>query len=181
MAPLIDQETARQYVKTHVRVPSLDDGCWTPINKPKKNGYVRVTIKRKSMYLHRLSYYAFFGEMPDGKDVCHSCDVRHCCNPQHLFAGTRLQNMRDAKRKGRLSSGFRHSLRIKRRAKKLSIEKAREIRLLRGAGLPPKLIAKQFGVDVSMVRLIVRGKAWRDHSSIFAALTDNHLTPATDQ
>jgi len=35
------------------------------------------------------------GIIPPGIQVCHKCDVRHCCNPDHLFLGTREQNNLD--------------------------------------------------------------------------------------
>lgn len=37
-----------------------------------------------------------------GKDVMHSCDTPLCCNGAHLSSGTRLDNMQDCARKGRL-------------------------------------------------------------------------------
>jgi len=40
-----------------------------------------------------------------GKDVCHTCDVRLCCNPAHLFIGTRSDNVADCVAKGRYSNG----------------------------------------------------------------------------
>jgi hypothetical protein len=41
----------------------------------------------------------------DGVDVCHTCDVRCCIEPHHLFNGTRLDNMQDAAKKGRTLGG----------------------------------------------------------------------------
>lgn len=41
--------------------------------------------------------------------MCHVCDVPRCVNPTHLFVGTRKENMQDARRKGRLSTGASHS------------------------------------------------------------------------
>lgn len=33
--------------------------------------------------------------------ICHSCDVRTCVNPDHLFCGTTKENAQDMVRKGR--------------------------------------------------------------------------------
>lgn len=41
-------------------------------------------------------------EVPKGFDACHSCDNPLCVNPDHLFVGTRKDNMQDARAKGRL-------------------------------------------------------------------------------
>ena len=36
------------------------------------------------------------------KIILHDCDNRRCCNPEHLRAGTHLENSRDAQARGRL-------------------------------------------------------------------------------
>lgn len=40
--------------------------------------------------------------VPKGFDACHFCDNTYCVNPDHLFVGTRKDNMRDAQTKKRL-------------------------------------------------------------------------------
>lgn len=88
------------------RVSISDSGCWEWDLKIRENGYARVTFKRQSWYAHRLSYFSFKGVINKGMDVCHSCDNRKCVNPEHLFLGTRKDNMEDAVSKGRQAKGF---------------------------------------------------------------------------
>jgi hypothetical protein len=39
--------------------------------------------------------------IPAGMDICHSCDYRRCCNPAHLTAKPRQQNVADMMSRGR--------------------------------------------------------------------------------
>lgn len=36
-----------------------------------------------------------------GLDACHKCDIRHCINYEHIFFGTRAENIADMTAKGR--------------------------------------------------------------------------------
>lgn len=87
----------------------VDTECWEWLGCVKPNGYGRITIDGKQYHVHRVALSAFVGiDAPPDIDVCHECDFRRCINPDHLFLGTRLDNMLDAKAKGRLSVGPAH-------------------------------------------------------------------------
>jgi HNH endonuclease len=51
--------------------------------------------------VHRVSYELFVGPVPDGLCVLHTCDTPTCYNPDHLFVGTRVDNVHDMIAKGR--------------------------------------------------------------------------------
>jgi hypothetical protein len=89
------------------------DGCWIYTGGLNHDGYGRLKIDGKMQFAHRVVYTAAHGPVPDGKEVCHSCDVRSCVKPSHLFACTHLANIRDASEKGRMRarSAWTHCLR----------------------------------------------------------------------
>jgi len=65
-------------------------------------GYGKVGYRGKDWTAHRLSYALNNPGVDIGKRlVLHTCDVRNCINPDHLFLGTHTDNMRDMVSKGR--------------------------------------------------------------------------------
>jgi hypothetical protein len=79
-------------------------------------------------------------DIPKGMDVCHSCDNRRCINPDHLFLGTRKENMQDAVSKGRQAKGFALP------QTKISAYVEDEIVAMAKQGIPYKDIASAFGI-----------------------------------
>jgi hypothetical protein len=88
--------------------PEPNTGCWLWAGVAITGGYGHFSINGRSRSAHRASYELFRGKIPSGLVVCHTCDVRLCVNPDHLFVGTQSDNMRDAVAKGRLPSGEAH-------------------------------------------------------------------------
>lgn len=78
------------------RITKRDDGCWLWTGATTDEGYGQLRRDGERFYVHRVAA----GDVPDGKQVNHHCDVRNCCNPDHVYVGTHAENMRDAAERG---------------------------------------------------------------------------------
>lgn len=130
------------------------DGCWLWRGGLVRGGYGRFGPKDKTAYrAHRYSWMLAHGEMPESSlDVCHKCDTPACVRPDHLFLGTRRDNMQDARAKGRVNHGETHP------TAKLTFDQVVEIRRLRAEGHRQQQLADMFGVSAPLVSLICSGK-----------------------
>lgn len=96
-----------EYLKSRCTVS--ENGCWECAGfqyklrgvKSHSKGYVDFSYRRVRWRAHRLAYTIAVGPIPDGLEVCHSCDNPPCCNPKHLFLGTGSENAIDRVAKGR--------------------------------------------------------------------------------
>lgn len=92
-----DPEQAREVGKAKLlrRLKVMPDGCWLYQGPLYWNGYGGMSFMGKNWRVHRLAFHLWNGDIPKGHDICHTCDVRHCCNPAHLWSGPRQLNNRD--------------------------------------------------------------------------------------
>lgn len=84
--------------------PEPNSGCWLWTGFEYGNGYGGVKRRPRVILAHRYAWELFVGEIPDSMNVLHRCDTPKCVNPQHLFLGTHLDNMRDCSLKKRTRS-----------------------------------------------------------------------------
>ena len=76
-------------------------GCWAWTGAVGSGGYGRILVNGQQINAHRASWMVHRGPVRPGIEVCHTCDNPPCCNPDHLFLGTRSVNQRDSADKGR--------------------------------------------------------------------------------
>jgi hypothetical protein len=135
-------------------------GCLLWIGYITRSGYGVLAIGKRTEQkgrAHVVSWMLQQGPVPSGLCVLHRCDVRACVNPDHLFLGTRTDNVHDMIQKGRNTSGKRSEKR------KLTDRQAEEIRQ---SDLPTREIARHFGLAPKTIRFIRLGLTYKQ-----AALT----------
>jgi hypothetical protein len=137
-------------------------GCWE-WQGSKKRGYGHTIIgsrtdgTRKTVAAHRLSYETFVGPIPDGMEVCHKCDNPCCVNPEHLFVGTRQDNIDDREAKGRNNppQGSRHS---KAKLTETDVLSARFERFHKNTSY--QKLADKYGVSKKTIQNAIKGRTW---------------------
>jgi HNH endonuclease len=158
-----DNATPRERFDEKVGPPD-ENGCtlWlagTHANGPRAYGlfYARGQMRPA----HRWIYEETYGEQPAHIDVCHRCDVRLCVNLDHLFAGTRQDNMDDAVRKGRTARGPRQSMQGSNHpGSTLSDEQVKAIRKRHDEGAKKRALSEEYGVSFQSISRIVRRISW---------------------
>lgn len=127
-------------------------GCLLWISSKVTGGYGTISLDGCPEYVHRAAWKLKTGKtIPDGMDICHTCDVRNCIEPEHLFLGTRKDNVQDMLKKGR---GPKPNA-------KLNYEKVFEMRWLEAIGRTAKSLAKEYGVSQSVSCRAITGKTWQ--------------------
>jgi hypothetical protein len=138
------------------------NGCWLwKKSKFLNSGYGMIRFLRKHRKVHRISYAIFNGDFDDTLWVLHTCDVRHCCNPDHLFLGTRQDNVDDMVIKGRQTLGTKNPQfgKINKEAAnfKITDEQRRDMFYMEEEGLTHESISKIMNISKSHTDSILRG------------------------
>ena len=156
-------------------VDKRPDGCWLWAGATfGEGGYGAFGVGGKTIAAHVYSYIIRNGAVPSGMCVCHTCDVRNCVNPDHLFLGTTQDNTQDMINKGRfrIASGDAH---YKTKIKEADLPKIFEM----AKSMSQKAIAQHFGVYPSHICRILSGhKRGRASVSGSGRNRDDCETPA---
>lgn len=139
-----------------------------------ESGYGRINSGRARGVVpaHRVIWEFANGPIPEGMCVLHQCDngAGGCVRLEHLYLGTRTENIRDAVLRGRIARGDRHGTRThperiprgeSRPASKLTEDQVREIRRLHAAGGTTQVtLGRQLGVHPSTIWNVVQRRLW---------------------
>lgn len=152
--------TAKQVAYFHSKVAvGAPDECWPWMGGTSGNGYGKLKLGKRTFGPHVLARWLATDEWPGGRFTCHRCDNKPCCNPDHLFLGTALDNMRDMIAKGRDRKA--HNKGEASGRAKLTEAQVLEIRRLHATGLFTYVeLGHRFGVHPVSIRLIVLRINW---------------------
>ena len=131
-----------------IDVETNSKGCWLWNGPLVTNGYGKAWLFNRSWRAHRAAWTIYRGEIPEGMQVLHRCDVPRCVNPDHLYLGNQSVNITDCVLKGR-----HHKTRLK----------PGEVRLIREClviGYSQSELARQFGVSPASIQSIAAGRTW---------------------
>lgn len=145
-----------------------NNGCFNLMASQSGKGYAIVGIGPKTFSGHRLFWMLYKGSIPKGLLVCHKCDNRSCCNPEHLFLGTYQDNVDDCVKKDRNAKGESATFAKLKEAQVIEILK---IKHTYGKRWNNRRFGEKFGVHRDTIGCIFRKRSWvRVSSAFFDAL-----------
>jgi hypothetical protein len=80
------------WTKVQIRTPSE---CWPWQGYCKSSGHGLTSLNGRPIHASRKAWILTHGPIENGLCVNHLCNNAVCCNPDHLYLGTRAENMGD--------------------------------------------------------------------------------------
>ncbi len=134
------------------------DECWPWSASRYLSGYGQFRKGSKGFYAHRLAYWFASGPYDEHLCICHHCDNPPCCNPRHLYLGTRADNNRD---RGQRRRGKEHRQNGEANDNaKLEESDVRAIIAALSVGETQTSVASRFGIKQPQVSRIARRESW---------------------
>lgn len=148
-----------------LRINKTSNGCWEWLGSVTKQGYGKFgDYYGKTQLIHRFVFMHTNSCVLTDECVLHRCDNRRCCNPEHLFLGTRSLNSLDRHAKGRTKPSYKSSDKCQGEdcaSAKLTWVEVYEIRKLWGEGIYQIELAERYGVHKGTINKIVHNRTWR--------------------
>lgn len=134
------------------RCVSSSTGCWEWTGPRVGLGYGVLRWEGKNQIASRVALESRLGrKLEPGEFALHRCDNPPCCNPDHLFPGSRADNMDDMVSKGRSTRGTNSPF--------AKLDDAKVFAILKSTKGDTET-ALQFGCSREKVSTIRRGEAW---------------------
>mgnify|MGYP001579846905 FL=1 len=167
-----------------------DERFWTKVNRDgplivetpcwewtaqSVDGYGRIWVDGNMRMATHVAWYLETGEWPADLDLqaLHRCDNPPCVRFSHLFLGTNVDNVNDARSKNRIPQGTH------RPGVKLTEEQVLEIF---HSSAPQRTLVEQFGVSVGTVAAIKTGQKWSHLTrSVVGVLGERHSHALTGE
>lgn len=139
--------------------------CWAWLGPRESSGYGVLGVssggpRRQARATHLALRFGKGVEVPAGLFACHRCDNPGCVNPDHLFIGTHVDNMRDMVAKGRGHGPGAEAVGEKNGHAKLTDADVIEARRRYVAGERSADLAREYGIARSAMRRTLFGQAW---------------------
>lgn len=83
--------------------PGAPSECWIWQGSVNASGYGQMTVRGMHVPAHRASYELSKGHITK-RNVCHSCGIRRCVNPAHLYQISQSDRMKALVAQGRGSA-----------------------------------------------------------------------------
>ena len=133
------------------------DECWPwkAAVRRSDEGYGAFWIEGRHWPAPKVALMLTGEVIPAGMEVCHTCDNPPCCNPAHLFVGTRQDNNNDKVSKGRHAA-------VERMGNALLTDAAvRAIKAAPRTAAVKRELARTYGVKPDTIYDVWRNRSWK--------------------